>query len=41
MIPFTTPAFAKMHPFAPVDQAQGYAEMMDVCALFLPPTPTS
>ncbi|KAM0753184.1 glycine dehydrogenase [Meredithblackwellia eburnea MCA 4105] len=32
MIPFTTPAFAKMHPFAPVDQAQGYKEMMDELA---------
>ncbi|KAK4704427.1 glycine dehydrogenase, partial [Phenoliferia sp. Uapishka_3] len=32
MIPFTTPAFAKMHPFAPVNQAQGYAEMMEELA---------
>jgi glycine dehydrogenase len=27
MIPITWPELANMHPFAPVDQAQGYAEM--------------
>ncbi|WP_445359473.1 aminomethyl-transferring glycine dehydrogenase [Microbulbifer sp. ANSA005] len=27
MIPVTWPEFGKLHPFAPVDQAQGYAEM--------------
>ncbi|REL37444.1 aminomethyl-transferring glycine dehydrogenase [Thalassotalea euphylliae] len=28
MIPVSWPEFANMHPFAPVDQAQGYAEMI-------------
>ncbi|AWB68516.1 glycine dehydrogenase (aminomethyl-transferring) [Saccharobesus litoralis] len=28
MIPVTWPEFANMHPFAPVDQAQGYQEMI-------------
>jgi len=28
MIPFTWPEFANVHPFAPVDQAAGYAEMV-------------
>jgi glycine cleavage system P protein (glycine dehydrogenase) len=27
MIPITWPEFSELHPFAPVDQAQGYAEM--------------
>ena len=27
--PFTWAEFSKMHPFAPVDQAQGYKEMME------------
>ncbi|WP_444908855.1 aminomethyl-transferring glycine dehydrogenase [Microbulbifer sp. TRSA005] len=27
MIPVTWPEFGKLHPFAPVDQAEGYAEM--------------
>ena len=27
MIPVTWPEFGKLHPFAPVDQAQGYGEM--------------
>ncbi|GAB2902865.1 aminomethyl-transferring glycine dehydrogenase [Microbulbifer echini] len=27
MIPVTWPEFGKLHPFAPVDQAKGYAEM--------------
>jgi len=27
MIPVTWPEFGKLHPFAPADQAQGYAEM--------------
>lgn len=30
MTPFTWAEFSKMHPFAPVGQAQGYAEMMEV-----------
>jgi glycine dehydrogenase len=29
MIPVTWPEFADMHPFAPLDQAQGYLEMID------------
>ncbi len=28
MMPISWPEFANMHPFAPVDQAQGYAEMV-------------
>lgn len=28
MIPVSWPEFGKLHPFAPVDQAQGYAEMI-------------
>ena len=28
MIPVTFPGFAEIHPFAPVDQAQGYIEMI-------------
>jgi glycine dehydrogenase len=28
MIPITWPAFANLHPFAPQDQAAGYAELM-------------
>jgi glycine dehydrogenase len=28
MIPVTWPEFADMHPFAPIDQAQGYMEMI-------------
>jgi glycine dehydrogenase len=28
MIPVTWPEFADMHPFAPIDQAQGYIEMI-------------
>lgn len=27
MIPITWPEFAKLHPFAPIDQAQGYLEL--------------
>jgi glycine dehydrogenase len=27
MLPISWPAFAKLHPFAPVDQAEGYMEM--------------
>ena len=27
MLPITWPLFAKLHPFAPVEQAQGYAEL--------------
>ena len=29
MEPITWPEFAAMHPFAPVDQAAGYAELID------------
>ncbi len=29
MIPVTWPAFAQIHPFAPRDQVQGYAELID------------
>ncbi|MDP5032203.1 aminomethyl-transferring glycine dehydrogenase [Paraglaciecola sp.] len=29
MIPVTWPEFGKLHPFAPIDQAQGYKQMMD------------
>ncbi len=29
MIPVSWPEFANMHPFAPLDQAQGYKEMID------------
>jgi glycine dehydrogenase len=29
MIPFTWPEFARIHPFAPADQAQGYRELVD------------
>jgi glycine dehydrogenase len=28
MVPITWPEFANIHPFAPVDQAQGYAELI-------------
>jgi glycine dehydrogenase len=28
LIPITMPAFCDMHPFAPIDQAQGYQEML-------------
>ena len=29
LYPITNPAFANLHPFAPVDQAKGYHEMID------------
>lgn len=29
MIPVTWPEFGQLHPFAPVDQAQGYGKMLD------------
>ncbi|MCO4799451.1 MAG: aminomethyl-transferring glycine dehydrogenase [Colwelliaceae bacterium] len=29
MIPVSWPEFANMHPFAPIDQAQGYKQMID------------
>lgn len=32
MTPFTWDEFAKIHPFAPADQARGYKEMTDVRA---------
>ena len=28
MMPLTWPGFADLHPFAPTEQAQGYAEMI-------------
>ena len=30
MMPITWPELASLHPFVPVDQAQGYAEMFEV-----------
>jgi glycine dehydrogenase len=30
MIPVTWPEFGQMHPFAPAEQAKGYAELMDL-----------
>ncbi|MEI6893812.1 MAG: aminomethyl-transferring glycine dehydrogenase [Colwellia sp.] len=35
MIPVSWPEFANMHPFAPVDQAQGYKKMIDELAEWL------
>ena len=35
MIPVSWPEFANMHPFAPVDQAQGYKKMIDELADWL------
>jgi len=35
MIPVSWPEFANMHPFAPVDQAQGYKAMIDELAKWL------
>ncbi len=35
MIPVSWPEFANMHPFAPVDQAQGYKQMIDELAKWL------
>ena len=35
MFPVTWPEFGKLHPFAPVEQAQGYQEMfrkLETCA---------
>jgi glycine dehydrogenase len=29
MLPVTWPAFSRMHPFAPVEQAQGYRQILD------------
>lgn len=31
MMAITWPEFASLHPFVPVDQAAGYAEMFEVC----------
>ena len=31
MIPITWPELAGLHPFVPLDQAQGYQEMFNVC----------
>ena len=30
MMPITWPELANLHPFVPLDQAQGYAEMFEV-----------
>jgi len=35
MIPVSWPEFANMHPFAPIDQAQGYKKMIDELADWL------
>ncbi|HEY6895986.1 MAG TPA: aminomethyl-transferring glycine dehydrogenase [Rhodocyclaceae bacterium] len=35
MIPVTWPEFGDMHPFAPLDQAQGYLEMIDSLSKWL------
>jgi len=35
MLPVSWPEFANMHPFAPVDQAQGYKQMIDELAKWL------
>ena len=35
MIPVTWPEFANLHPFAPVDQAAGYAELFEALELWL------
>lgn len=35
MIPVSWPEFANMHPFAPIDQAQGYKQMIDELADWL------
>jgi hypothetical protein len=44
MIPITWPEFAHIHPFAPADQRQGYAELdrqLRRCCRPSPATPTS
>lgn len=33
MMPVTWPELAGLHPFVPADQAQGYAEMFEVCSI--------
>ncbi|HJU22205.1 MAG TPA: aminomethyl-transferring glycine dehydrogenase [Casimicrobiaceae bacterium] len=35
MLPVTWPEFANLHPFAPADQAQGYAQLIDDLARML------
>lgn len=35
MIPITWPEFSDIHPFAPLDQAQGYLEMLDSLTSYL------
>jgi glycine dehydrogenase len=35
MIPITWPEFSDIHPFAPLDQAQGYLEMLDSLTEYL------
>ena len=35
MMPVSWPAFARMHPFAPIEQARGYLEMIDGLAEYL------
>ena len=31
MIPISWPELANLHPFVPLDQAEGYQEMFEVC----------
>ncbi|MCO4322722.1 aminomethyl-transferring glycine dehydrogenase [Aliidiomarina quisquiliarum] len=35
MIPITWPEFGQLHPFCPLDQAQGYAEMLSTLSTWL------
>ena len=35
MIPVTWPEFGEMHPFQPIDQAQGYKELIESLAEWL------
>ncbi|MCC5854590.1 MAG: aminomethyl-transferring glycine dehydrogenase [Idiomarina sp.] len=35
MIPVTWPEFGQLHPFCPVEQAQGYAEMLETLSTWL------
>jgi len=36
MIPLTWPEFSTIHPFVPLEQAQGYAEIVKVCTFINP-----
>ena len=35
MIPISWPELANLHPFVPLDQAEGYQEMFEVCSMLL------